>query len=301
MKNKLIFRAIRLSGLPFIFREVIQKNKVSILLFHDISKETAEKVFSYLSKIYNIIDLNDFIKAIEKKNKTKIPKKALIVTFDDGHIRNYEILPIIKKYNIPVTIFLCASIINTNRYFWFKFKNLPTSESDSISELKKKSNEERLNSLSKVGFEQTKEFDKPQALQKSHINEMRHYVNMQSHTMFHPILSKCHENEVRTEIFNSKKLLEREYQLNINAISYPNGDYSERDILLAKEAGYKCGVTVDFGFNTINTDIFRLKRLSVNDTNDIDELIVKASGVWAFIKTINGKKQRFGFTNNNLI
>jgi peptidoglycan/xylan/chitin deacetylase (PgdA/CDA1 family) len=289
----LIFSIIKLSGLPFLFREIIQKNKVSILLFHDINQEIAEQTFNYLSKKYNIIHLDDFIEAIDKRDKKKFPKKALIITFDDAHISNYEILPMIKKYNIPVTIFLCASIINTNRHFWFRFKN----QSIPISILNTKSNKEKLNILLKMGFEKDKEFDKPQALQKSHIEEMKNYVNMQSHTLFHPCLPKCDYDEARTEIFNSKEILERDYKLKINAISYPNGDYSERDILLAKEAGYKCGITVDFGFNTIKSDLFRLKRLSVNDTDDINELIVKASGVWAFFKTRNGRKQGFGFTN----
>ena len=292
----LILRFIRLSGLPFFFREILQKNKVSILLFHDLNKEIADQTFNYLSKKYNIIHLNDFIEAVEQEDLNKIPKKALIITFDDGHIRNYEMLTLIKRYNLPVTIFLCAAIINTNRHFWFKLEN------QSISEftLKNVSNKEKFERLSKLGFEPDREFEKPQALQKSQINEMKNYVNMQSHTLFHPCLPKCDYDEARNEIFNSKAILEQNYKLKINAISYPNGDYSERDILLAKEAGYKCGITVDFGFNTIKTNIFRLKRLSVNDTEDINELIVKASGVWAFFKTRNGHKQEYGFTDKTV-
>jgi peptidoglycan/xylan/chitin deacetylase (PgdA/CDA1 family) len=245
-----------------------------------------------LSRKYKIIDLNDFIEACKKKDNTKIPKKALIITFDDGYIGNHEMLPVIRKYSIPITVFVCTSIVNTNRHYWFKFKH----ESISISELRRTSNMERLDILSKAGFEQDKEFDKPQALQKAHIDEMKHYVNIQSHTMFHPILPKCNDGEARTEIFNSKRILEREYGLRINGISYPNGDYSERDIMLSKQAGYKCGITVDFGFNTINTDIFRLKRLDVNDTDDINELIVKSSGVWEFLRTRNGRKQEYGLS-----
>ena len=93
--KRLILKVLRFSGLPFIFREFIQKNKVTILMFHDISKETAERTFSYLLKKYNIIELNEYLNATERKDASKIPKKALIITFDDGHIRNYEILPVI--------------------------------------------------------------------------------------------------------------------------------------------------------------------------------------------------------------
>lgn len=277
--------------MPFLFRELIQKDRVTILLFHDISQENAERTFSYLSKKYKIIDLNDFIEACTQKIKTKLPQKALIITFDDGHIRNHELLPVIKKYKLPVTFFVCTSIINTNRQFWFKYKH----EWISIHELKHKRNMDKLDILSKAGFDQEKEFDQPQALQKYHIEEMKQYVNIQSHTMFHPILPQCNDNEARAEIFNSKRTLETEYGLKITAISYPNGDYSERDIQLSQQAGYQCGITVDFGYNTIDTNLFRLKRISVNDTPDLNELIVKSSGLWEFFKTAISRKPGHGF------
>jgi len=292
--KKILFKLLRFSGLPLLFREFIQKNKVSILVFHDIDKETAERTFSYLSRKYNVIGLNDFIKASQNNEGSAIPKKALIITFDDGHIRNYEMLPVIKKYNIPVTIFLCSSIISTNRHFWFKYNERPFS----VSKLKEKSNKQRLAFLSQIGFEQDKEFDRPQALQKRHIEEMRELVNMQAHTVFHPILPKCTFKEAEKEILGSKEALKKNYDLDVNALAYPNGDYSERDIQICKDAGYSSALTVDFGYNTTKTDMFRLKRLSTNDTSDINELIVRSSGVWSFFKTRNGRIQDYGITTN---
>lgn len=292
MKN-FIFMALRVSGLPALVREIVQRNKVTILLFHDISEGSAERIFSYLSRKYTIIGLDDYIDAHEKKDGTKLPKKALIVTFDDGHIGNYALLSVIKKYNIPITIFLCASLINTNRHFWFKYEDLLLP----VSEVKREINS-WYEDPSKYGYIKEREFDHPQSLQKNHIEDMKDHVNFQSHTLYHPILPKCKWSEARIEILKSKEILEKNYGLKINAIAYPNGDYSERDILFVKEAGYKCGITVDFGYNTIKTDIFRLKRLSIYNTDNINELSVKASGVWAFFKTINGKKQGYGLSNN---
>ena len=290
---KYIFLALRMSGLPLLFRELIQRNKVTILVLHDISKETAEQTFSYLTRNYNIIDLTEFIEAHEKHDDSDLPKKALIITFDDGHIRNHEVLPIIQRFNIPVTIFLCASIINTNRHYWFRSPTLsiPVSEFKRISK-------GWYTDLLKYGFDKDKEFEKPQALQDTHIEEMKPWVNFQSHTLYHPILPKCSESEAKNELCTSREILEKKINSHINAISYPNGDYSERDILISKEAGYKCGITLDFGYNTINTDLFKLKRLSVNDTDDINELIVKASGVWWFFKTVNGTRQEYGLNKS---
>jgi len=279
MRNSL-FKILRYSGLPFIFREIFQKNRITILLFHDISKETAEFTFQFLQKKYNLIDLNDLLNAIEYKEIISLPKKSLIITFDDGHIGNYKLLPLIKKHKIPVSIFLCAAIINTNRNFWFTYKP----SEDKKGELKKIINSERLAILNKYGYNQEEEHETPQALNKSQILEMMEHINFQSHTMFHPILPQCNYEDAKKEIFDSKTVLETEYDLTINAISYPNGDYSKREIDIAKEAGYSCGITVDYGFNSIQTDIYKLKRLSVKDTYNIDELIVKSSGVWGFLK-----------------
>lgn len=288
--RKLLFKIIRWSGLPYLFREIIQKNKVTILMFHELEKEFAKSAFEYLSNNYNIIHLNTLIKAIEENNSEIIPNKALIITFDDGHISNYELLPMFKKHNIPVTIFLTAAIINTNRHFWWKYHKIRRKKKMQ-ERLKRCSNEERLKYLLEIGYNNLTKFENPQALQKQQISEMCNSVNMQSHTLYHPILTKCTTEKAKREIFKSKMILENDYGLQINAIAYPNGDYTEREVSFVKKADYRCALTVDYGFNTIYTNIYKLKRISGGSGTDLTELIVKASGVWAFIKTLNGLRR----------
>jgi peptidoglycan/xylan/chitin deacetylase (PgdA/CDA1 family) len=278
--KKLLFKILRYSGLPLLFRELIQRNRITILLFHDVAPETAAFTFQFLKKKYSLISLNDLLNAVDYKDLISLPRKALIITFDDGHIGNYRLFPLICKHKIPVSIFLCAAIINTNRSFWFTYK--PSEEKK--GELKKIINSERLAILNKFGYNQLEEHETPQALTKTQIMEMKEQINFQSHTLFHPILTQCNFEDAKKEIIDSKILLENEYDLKINAISYPNGDYTNREIEIAREGGYSCGVTVDYGFNSIETDVYKLKRISVKDTFNLDELIVKSSGVWGFLK-----------------
>ena len=282
IKREFIFRILRLSGIPYFFRCFLQRRKVTILLFHDIDKDAFVRAYLYLSKKYNIIDLNEYIAACREAKENIIPKRALIITFDDGHIGNHDLLPVIKKYNVPMTIFLCASIVGTKREFWFKFAR---SSMETIENLKLCTNKERLRILHSVGYKQEDESNQAQALDRQQISEMRSYVNFQSQTLFHPCLPNCEYSDAKREIFDSKLILEKDFGLVINSISYPNGDYTDREIALVKKAGYECGITVDYGFNDINSDLYRLKRVSVNDTTNIDELIVKASGCWAFFKS----------------
>jgi glutamine amidotransferase len=61
--NNTIFKLLRYSGLPWLFREVVQRHKVTILMFHDLDAEKAAPAFTYLKKHYHVIGLQDYLKA----------------------------------------------------------------------------------------------------------------------------------------------------------------------------------------------------------------------------------------------
>ncbi len=276
-----VYKILRYSGVAWLTREVVQRHKVTFLLFHDMSAADAERNFTYLKRHYNIIGLDDYLEAVH--GHKSLPKKAVVITFDDGHISNYDILPVIKRLQIPVTIFLCSDIVGTGRHFWFRHGQEVKAKVESFKRIP---DEQRREELKAYGFEQQKEYPDIQALQKEHIEEMKPWVNFQSHTCFHPILPQCDDSSAHEEIADSKHRLEENFGLSVSALSYPNGDYSARDIRMAKEAGYMCGVTVDAGYNDLRTDLFRLKRFSVNDAHTTTELMVKASGCYALLKNL---------------
>lgn len=274
-----VYKALRYTGVAWLWREMMQRRKVTFLLFHDMDPEDAQRNFSYLKKHYRIISLKEYVEAVS--NQSMLPKKAVVITFDDGHRSNYKLLPVIKELGVPVTVFLCSSIVGTCRHFWFRHSDAVKREAESFKRL---GNDERLKKLGALGFSQNQEHDNRQALSRDEIEEMMPFVDFQSHTCYHPILPQCDDITAQEEIVASKKQLESSFGLDVYALSYPNGDYSDRDIRLVKEAGYQCGITVDSGYNTLHSDLFRLKRFSVNDAKSITELMVKASGIYALIK-----------------
>ncbi|WP_440952849.1 polysaccharide deacetylase family protein [Methanococcoides sp. FTZ1] len=286
MLRKLPFVLLRLTGVPFLFREVLQKNKVSIILFHDIDPDIIETYLRTLIPRYNFISLQDYISAREAGTVDELPPRSMIITLDDGHKSNYELKPLLEKYKVPATIFLCSGIVDTNRHFWWKHE---TGGEYGREHLKSMPNQEKLEVLKQFGFEVTKEFGDRQALLKSEIEDMEDMVDFQSHTVFHPILPMCTDEEAEWEIAQSKKDLEEKYGFSINTLSYPNGDYSKRDIELARKAGYTCAITIEPGFNSADTDLFRLKRAPIRDGADVNELLVKASGVWWYLRKMVGQ------------
>ena len=288
----IVYKVLRWSGVAWMWREMVQRHRVTFLLFHDMEATDAERNFAYLKRHYNLISLNAYLDAVN--NGKRLPDKAIVITFDDGHASNYALLPVIKKMQIPITIFLCSSIVGTQRHFWFRHS---MEKKLNVEALKRMSNEKRLETLKQFGFLQEHEYSDTQALTKEQIEAMMPWVDFQSHTCYHSILPQCDDVTARKEIAESKLQLETDYGRRINAISYPNGDYSARDIRLAKEAGYECGVTVDSGYNDLNSDLYRLKRFSVNDAKTTAELMVKASGCYALLKH-RLHKPSYGFHTN---
>lgn len=273
-------RIVRFSGLPVLFREVLFRKATRIIMFHDPTAEDFERAVTYLAGRYNIISLDDHLSG------RPLPAKPLIITFDDGHIGNFALLKVFRKHGIRPTIFLCAGIVGTNRHFWFSY----AATTGSSGPLKSLPDHERLRVLEASGFTPEREFATPQALQTAHIDAMKSQVDFQSHGLSHALLPMCADHVAGHELTHSKRLLEGLLGTPVTAFAFPNGDYCERDIQLAQQAGYRCAVTVDFGFNRRGADPFRLKRLSVDDTGDVDALSAKVSGVWGLLNAIIGKR-----------
>lgn len=282
---KLFFaKLVYFSGLPYLLRELFQRSQVTILALHDPSLDNARRMFMWLRNRYNIIELGEYLRARQAASGVRLPKRALIITLDDGHAGNYNLLPLIREERIPVTIFLCSGIIDTRRHYWFKYAGLKYPS----SYYKKLPDGDRLKELMDCGFEQDKNFDFPQALDRKQIEEMREYVDFQSHTVFHPCLDQCDDNKSSSEIVESRRMLEDDYGFKVNAIAFPNGNYGSRELSYASAAGYSCALTCDYGFNDLRSDPFRLKRLSINDNDPIELVALKSCGLWGFFKWLTG-------------
>lgn len=275
-----IFVLLRYTGLPWLIRATLQRDRITIVAFHDPAAEHAASVLPFLARAYNVIGLDDYLQARRTGDRTRLPKKALIITLDDGHIGNHALLPLLKEHRIPVTIFLCSGLIDTNRHYWFKY-NHPELR---VEPLKKLPNHEKLQRLAALGFSPERQFEQPQALSRNQLRDMAGTIHFGAHTHLHPCLPTCGEEEARGEITGSKHLLEQSFGLFIDSFAYPNGDYSERDIELVRQAGYACAITIDPGFNTLETDPYRLRRITIADDDSIAATCVKASGLWAALR-----------------
>lgn len=127
-----------------------------------ITRSMFERQMEYLSKHRNLLDLEELARLI--KNNQPIPRKAVVITFDDGWIDNYQNgFDILKKYKVPATIFLPSDFVLTGSLPPFQQANVLLSEPgiwpDRAAILLKQMLEERqlfdtLNGVDRENFDQ---------------------------------------------------------------------------------------------------------------------------------------------------
>jgi peptidoglycan/xylan/chitin deacetylase (PgdA/CDA1 family) len=135
-----------------------------------------------------------------------------------------------------------------------------------------------------VGYEPQREYSAREALNLEELKEMLPYVDFQSHTKFHPILTTCTEEECKEEIEGSKDYLGKLLDKEIEHFCYPNGDYTNREIEYVKNCGYKSARTLDIGWNDVNSDPYRLKTMDVEDDASINILCAQLNGFFGYLR-----------------
>ena len=112
----------------FVARRLAGKRCLFILLYHKIGPqappllgetvlpEDFERQIRYLKKRYEIIDLKNLRSSISNTNSSK---DLVVLTSDDGYRDNFlYAFPVVKKYDVPLTIFLTTDVIGTTRLLW---------------------------------------------------------------------------------------------------------------------------------------------------------------------------------------
>lgn len=83
-----------------------------------------DTITTLLDDGYMFITLEDLYKY--NNGEIGLPEKVIIITMDDGWLGNYtEAFPILKKYNVPATIFIVNNLVGTEDYFsWEQAKEM---------------------------------------------------------------------------------------------------------------------------------------------------------------------------------
>lgn len=255
-----VFWLLRRSGVPWVVRRTVQRRRLTILVYHNPPSEVMERHLELLCRLYRVVSLREYVE------ERTLPPGALIVTLDDGYAENAALREVFARFSVIPTIFVCTGIVGTNRGFWFLHVGEP-------------------------GFDPSEELAVREALSDAEIRDLAGVADIQAHTVTHPILPRCTPEQAEVEIAQSKRDLERRFGVDVYAFAYPNGEYTERDAQFAREAGYRCALAVGGRTNGDSADLYALRRITVDDHDGLDELVVKSSGVWPWLERVSGRRR----------
>jgi peptidoglycan/xylan/chitin deacetylase (PgdA/CDA1 family) len=261
---------------------------------------------------FNPVTLGDYLKKVRETGR--VPPRTAIITVDDGYRDFHEIAyPILRKHGVRATFFVTVNFIEKKIWLWpdilrFALKNaqektisfsfestsfkVPTGDPESIrreweslsdfcirlDDDKKWDLISKLLAAARVDLPQ-EPITEYAPVTWEQIREMKEGgIEIGSHTMNHPILSKVRdERRLREEIGGSREAIEERIGDCVATFCYPNGtpwDIDERVVAIVKEAGYH-GAVVTVG--TPTNDLYRIPRIGVS--TDEADFLWKACGM----------------------
>lgn len=196
---------------------------------HYISPKRLENHLKALVQFgYQTIRLADFPSSVSAQ-------RPIILTFDDGYLNFTELgLPLFKKYGQCATVFVVAGLIGETNAWDTKLgdKTEPLMSSEDIKD----------------------------AFQAG--------IEIGSHSMTHARLTTLDQNELRSEVADSKAKLEGLLEQPVPTFCYPYGAQNEAVREAVRFAGYTHACSVEKGWNDETTDRFLLRRVNVrSDTS----------------------------------
>ena len=272
--KEIVARCLLWSGIVRAIRSLLWRDRVLILVYHDPKPEVVNSHLAYLREIAEPISLSDLY--CRSNGRPRV-----IITIDDGHVGNRELIKVFLAHGIRPTIFLCSCIVGTRRQFWWRHSEVVARR---VEQLKRLPNTERLSKLAELGFRQHAEIDAPAALSTQDIGRMNAFVDFQSHGRFHPILTRCDDEECEIEVTQSRREIEKLVARDCLHFAFPNGDYGEREIAILRSAGYQTARTLDVGWNDAHSDPFRLKAVAVSDDSSRVWFAIQVSLIPAYFR-----------------
>lgn len=174
-----------------------------------------------------------------------LPPKPILLTFDDGYMDNYtEAMPLLNERQMTAAVFPIANWVG-NENHWENFNK----------SLTKTMNWENLRSWHCSGLE------------------------IGSHTLDHPFLSKCTSAKLHQELQESKESLEKELDCPIKFLCYPYGDFNEQVCAAAKQAGYLAAFAIFEHVPLWKIDLYALPRIQISSRQEIWEFKLKVSKI----------------------
>jgi peptidoglycan/xylan/chitin deacetylase (PgdA/CDA1 family) len=233
-----------------------------------------------------------------------INPKLVALTFDDGFQDFYtDAWPALQEFGFTATMYLPTAFISDQRRAFAPQTKTESRKQKAETIPDPGAQTPELLIQSAIGNRQSatgsainhQPSTKPYCLNWSEIKELhRDGIEFGSHTVNHPELVELTRPEIESEIQNSKLEIENHLGTACTAFAYPyafpqaDPDFVERFRDLLATAGYHSNVTTQIGRHESGHDLLQIKRLPVNQADDLALFAAKLTGAYDWLGKIQG-------------
>ena len=277
--------ALNLSGFVERARRGIKDGCILPIYFHNPSGKLFKNIIHWLKdNRFFFISTKDLIDIIKRPKYTQ--KKLVWITFDDGWRDNLDnIIPTLIEYDIPATFFISTYPAKTSGFFWWtavnRFKKkLPEKYRSDISEIWRRPWPE-IEAVIKELIRNEKTIPR-EAMTIQEIIDISKLpqVTIGGHGVHHLITKHSSNDELISELIDSKIALENWIKMPVKYFSYPRGIYSQRDKPILKECGYELAASTENYLISNSTDLYAVPRFTVFDEAYYYEALCRVVGIW---------------------
>ena len=277
-----------------------------------------ERQMNWLVRDFCPVSLSEVLEAV--RGGKRLPRKSVMVTFDDAYRDFFQnAFPVIRKLNLPVTLFVPTSYPDADRCFWWDRLYHSLNRADrplTVSTgkgrfrlvndqavrpvfreikgyLKSLRHEELLREVDAI-VQQAGECEaSPFVMSWRELSEVaRAGVELVPHTCEHPLLTRVNLERAEQEIVQSREVLRERIGRVQPAFSYPSGFFdSSIEETLRKNDFELCFTTVRGIANLAKDNPLQIRRINVQATTP-DSLI--RLQLWSGMRAIQ-KPMRAGF------
>ena len=202
---------------------------------------------------FEFVSLDEIVKDSQRRFWGLKKKKRVNISFDDGFRDVYDkAFPILRKYQIPFTLYLVGNIPDGRCDLWWIQMERYYEEPPVFEQMLKKIYQAKTNMRDEMHAMTKSEVDstlcRQLALSWDQLGEMVEsgLCTVGSHSMTHPGLTRVSLTEVKRELSESKRVIEWHLPVTVKHFSYPHSMSSPEIQHLVKSAGYE-SATLGYG------------------------------------------------------
>lgn len=234
-----------------MYHRVVEKAPAGSKYNVYVTKEILEQQLQFLKRGgFETITFGDLL-------TRKVPSKPVILTFDDGYEDNYlHLLPLLKKYGMKAVVYILGNRRHKNN-FW----DIPQGEPEAALLKEKQIKEMSESGLAEFG----------------------------AHSLNHTKLTDLKPLEIRKEVEESKKAIEKLLGKPVVSFAYPYGLCNDEIKKITQEAGYIFGIAVKGQFTRFADDLMEIRRVHMFPQTSLFDFWKKTSGFYHRYRKLLGR------------